>query len=217
MRKFVGILGVFVLAMSLLLVSAPVFAGSLAQDCDYDTVKWEDNPDSCYLYLNNWGKTPLTAMARLAGLASPTVLHDACTNRNANPGACFGSCTACNTEVGSLGACVDPDNCEIADECPGTGDCTLPSASELSCPADAAYGAAKCCCCWGVSLSFANKGWAGCDISAHPRVSNDHPNHFGNSDRRDSGGGGDWGITGCPHSECASDTWCLPDNLCGSY
>jgi hypothetical protein len=211
MRK-IGILFVFMLAISLLLIpGSAVFASSLAEDCDYDTVKWEDNPDSCFLYLNNWGKTPITAMSRLSGLAYPHSLHGACTQIESDPGQCFGSCACCNDETGNLGCCTDPDVCQDATECPGV-DCELPP-EPASCLADASYGYAHCCCCWGVSLAFANKGWSGNDLYDHPRVDNNHPNHFGTSARRDSSGGGDWGITGAPHSECASDIWGLQCNL----
>jgi hypothetical protein len=209
--KKVGLLFVLMLVISIVLIPAQVFAGSLAEDCSYDTVKWEDNSDSCFLYLNNWGKTPITAMSRLAGLAYPHVLHNACSQIESDPGKCFGSCACCNSETGNLGCCTDPDVCKDATECPGT-ECQLPP-EPASCLSETSYGYAHCCCCWGVSLAFANKGWSGDDLSDLPRINNDHPNHFGTSARRDSAGGGDWGITGAPHSECSSDVWALQCNL----
>ena len=142
--KKVGLLFVLMLAISLILLPAPAFAESLAQDCDYDTVKWEDNPDSCFLYLNNWGKTPITAMSRLAGLAYPHVLHNACAQIESDPGQCYSSCACCNDQTGNLGCCTDPDVCADAAECPGL-ECELPPepASFLS---EASYGYAHCCC-----------------------------------------------------------------------
>ena len=79
-------------------------------------------------------------------------------------------------------------------------------------------GKAYCAKCWGVSLAFANKGWGGKDskefiLPDRANISDKQPNHFGNSDRRSAGGGGDWGITGAPHSECKADIWALQCNL----
>ena len=213
MRKVAGILFVVVLAMSLMLLPAPAFAADLAGTCDFDQVKWEDNPDSCFLYLNNWGKTPITAMSRLAGLAYPNVLIGECVQLYADPGSCYGNCACCNDEAGSQGCCTDPGNCEDANLCPG-GECEIPPADPSGCSADAVVKDAHCAACWGVSLAFAGKSWAGCDLSPHPRLNQVHPNHFGNSNLGNSADGGDWGNTGCPHSECASCTWCATDNFC---
>lgn len=210
MRKVAGILFA-VLALSLVLIPAPVLAGSLGDDCSWEKVKWEDNPDSCFLYLNNWGKTPITAMSRLAGLAYPHSLVGFCSQLESDPGKCFGNCASCNDEAGNLAGCTDPGNCEVSAECPGT-ECSLPP-SDTGCLTNASYGYAHCCCCWGVSLAFANKSWSGNNLSDIPRLNNNHPNHFGNSDRRSAGGGGDWGITGAPHSECKSDIWALQCNM----
>lgn len=212
MRKFAGVLFA-VLAISLVLLPAPVMAGSLDKDCSWEKVKWEENKDSCFLYLDNWGKTPITAMSRLAGLAYPGVLTGC--KLSPNPGTCFGNCAACNDEFGNLAGCTDPDVCKVSEECPG-GTCSLPP-SDKGCNAKAVIGYAHCAGCWGVSLAFANKSWAGKDSKEFIRntasVSDMHPNHFGNSDRRSAGGGGDWGITGSPHSECKSDIWALQCNL----
>ena len=84
MSKIVGTLFV-VLAISLLMFPASVFA-SFGEDCTYDTVKWEENPDSWYLYIQNWGRTPISAMSRLAGLAVPSILHDACNRTGSGTG-----------------------------------------------------------------------------------------------------------------------------------
>jgi len=213
MRKIAGILFA-VLALSLVLLPTPVLAGSLDKDCAWEKVKWEDNPASCFLYLDNWGKTPITAMSRLAGLAYPASLTK-CT-LSPNPGSCFGNCAACNDQFGTLGGCTDPKACKVTEECPGTGNCALPPSynkGDTTCNATAVIQYAHCARCWGVSLAFANKSWAGNNLSDSPRVNNKHPNHFGNSDRRSAGGGGDWGITGAPHSECKSDIWALQCNL----
>ena len=198
MRRIVGGLFVLMLAVSLVLMPAPVSAG-FGDDCTYDTVKWEDNPDSWFLYLQNWGKTPLSAMSRLAGLAYPDMLHDACNASGNCPSSrvtgcdiptCENACCCAGSE--SIGCCLGTEVCEdCLERAPG-----------------------GCCCCWGISLCFANKSWAACDISDHPRVNNEHPNHFGNSTGGAGNYGGDWGISGCQHTECISETWCLQDNLC---
>jgi hypothetical protein len=210
MRKIAGVLFA-VLAVSLVLLPTPALAASsLDKDCNWETMKWEDNPNSCFLYLDNWGKTPITAMSRLSGLAYPASLTG-CT-LSSNPGTCFGNCAACNDQYGNLGGCTDPAVCKVSTECPGTGNCALPTADK-GCNAKAVVGYAHCAKCWGVSLAFANKSWAGNTLGDAPRINNNHPNHFGNSDRRAAGGGGDWGITGAPHSECKSDIWALQCNL----
>jgi hypothetical protein len=156
MKRIIG--GLFVLLIAVaLLVPAPV-AASLAEDCTFDgPVKWEDNPDSWFLYLQNWGRTPVNSMSRLAGLAVTSISQEKCTS------------AICGSEA-------------TCPECGGGG------------------------FCWGSSLCFANKGWAGCDISPAPNLNNDHPNHRV----------GDWGISGCPHPECTAESWCLPQNLCST-
>jgi hypothetical protein len=202
MRKIAGLLGIL-LVLSLLVMPAQVFAGSLAQDCSWEKVKWDDNPDSCRLYLNNWGKTPLTAMSRLAGITLPVTTS-----------ACEGNCVTCNDETGNMAACTDPDNCADVTECPAIAECgpVLGQAIGDTCNASAIYGQAHCCCQWGISLAFANKSWSGSDASGSPILGNDHPLFRGNSERRSSAGGGDWGMTGCAHTECKADIWCLPCN-----
>lgn len=210
MKKVAGVLS-FLLAISLLMVPAQVSAEALAKDCDFDTVKWENNPTSCFLYLNNWGKTPLTAMSRLAGLAYPAVLTK-CTLTEADKGSCFGACASCNDETGNLAGCTDPKNCKTVKECP-SGNCDLPGGKDSACKTTATYAQAHCSNCWGVSLAFANKSWSGKDLGTTPRVNNVQPNHFGTGLRTNPAKGGDWGITGCAHSECGSDIWCLPCNL----
>jgi hypothetical protein len=206
MRKIAGILGILV-ALSILVMPMHAFAATsaLAQDCKYDTVKWEDNPDSCKLYLNNWGKTPMTAMSRLAGLTLPI-------NKGAVAG-CNGTCASCNDETGNLGACTDPKNCKDLKECPSVAVCGLPTSTPTACNAAAMYGQAHCCCQWGISTAFANKSWAGNSNNPKTAIDPDHPLFRGNSDRRSPAGGGDWGITGCAHSECKADIWCLSCNI----
>ncbi len=205
MKKIAGILGIMVvLAVLVMPMHAFAATSALAQDCKYDTVKWEDNPDSCKLYLNNWGKTPMTAMSRLAGITLPY-------NRSSVFN-CTGTCTSCNNETGNLGACTDPKNCKDVKECPSVAVCGLPTSVPKDCNASTMYGQAHCAAQWGISTAFANKSWAG-DDKGNPRIGgNDHPLYKGNSDRRSPAGGGDWGITGCAHSECKSDIWCLACN-----
>jgi len=200
MSKIFGALFMVLALCFVMMPAAPVHA-SLGEDCTYDEVKWENNEDSWFLYLNNWGRTPLTAMSRLAGLAHPDILHDLCNQSGNCPDtrvtgcdipSCEDACACAGSD--SSGCCIEGETCN---------DCiTKPTGN--------------CCCCWGISLAFANKGWGGCDVSEHPRVNNDHPNHYGNSNCGSSGNGGDWGISGCPHPECCSDEWCLPDNLCSA-
>lgn len=218
MRKIVGSLFVFMLAVSLVLVPSPVSAG-LGDDCTWDPVKWEDNENSVVLYLQHWGRTPVTAMSRLAGLAYPDMLHDNCNLSGLCPGSrvtgcdipsCEGGCCSCNEEQGCLACCDDPVECELsqaATACPALG------MSDGECQAATGYKTAHCCCCWGISLCFANKSWGGGDISPHPRWNNEHPNHFGNSAGGAENWGGDWGTTGSTHTECVAHCWALQDNL----
>jgi len=228
LRKTVGILFALVLAVSLVLIPATVSAEDTYAGLDkgaWDKVKWQDNPDSWHLYLQHWGRTPIQAMSRLAGLCSPNVL---CSQLGTNcpekkpiygdPNICLGGCPSCRVEEpGALATCDDPVACEASlcegAACPATGqgDC-------YECPATPVLEnkLATCCCCWGVSLAFANKSWAGCTISTHPRVNDSHLNHFGVSECYGGGKGGDWGLSGCPHTESCSLTWCLQDNLCAN-
>ncbi len=185
MKRFFGMLFVVMTVVTLLAIPAAVSAGALATDCTFDKVKWQDNPNSWYLYLNNWGKTPPNAMSRLAGLQMTTF----------NPSSANKSCGTATTAT-----CSD---------CAKTG-----------------Y-------VWGVSSCFANKSWAGADISNKPRLDNNQPNHRGSatcvttvSGKGEPCGslfcangpcktasGGDWGISGCAHPQCAADNWCFTNNL----
>jgi hypothetical protein len=191
MRKIAAVL-FSVLALSLVLIPAPVLAVSLDKDCTFDTVKWENNPLSKRLYLDNWGKTPVIAMSRLAGGAYPGILTN-CTIM-ADVGECYGACAAC-TSSSTDPICKDVKSCSIK---------TI-------------AGKAYCAKCWGVSMAFANKSWGGKATTNFivSKASNldTHPNHRGNSDLKSAGGGGDWGITGAPHSECKADIWALQCNL----
>ena len=186
MRRLIGTLFILMLVVAFLAIPSAVAAGSLAQDCTFEKVKWQDNPNSWYLYLNNWGRTPTNAMSRLAGLKITAFGHNL--NKNA----------ACDAAKAST--CSD---------CAKTG-----------------YD-------WGVSACFANKSWAASDLGTLPRLNNDHPQHLGSAtcDPKVSGkgepcgslfcangpcktrSGGDWGISGCAHPQCASDNWCFTNNL----
>ena len=231
MRKIVGSLFVFMLAVSLVLVPSPVLANpGIGDDCTTDQVKWWDNENSRVLYLCNWGRTPVSAMSRLAGLAYPDALcQDVCnaTGRcnstkitgcdlgTESTEGCFGDCCCCRSEEeGCQACCDDPAACPLSGS-----ECYLYCMDDSACFEQAAGcgSTAHCCGCWGKSLCFANKSWAGCDISPHPRWNNEHPNHFGNSAAAAENWGGDWGTSGCPHTECAAQCWCLQDNICQDF
>jgi hypothetical protein len=242
--KIVGILFALALAVSLVLVPATVLAqdgegtGGLGQ-CQWDPwPKWWDNPIAHDLYLQHWGRTPIQAMSRLSGLCGPATL---CAQGHAgitmspigtscpdpakskiygDPNACYGGCPACRTEEqGALATCEDPVACKTSQNtvsCPATGQPT----GGYECPETPTLEQTTCCCCWGVSLAFANKSWAGADIGTHPRITSNgstnypygHPAHLGTSECTGGGKGGDWGISGCPHTECCALSWCLQDN-----
>lgn len=217
--KIVSVLFALVLAVSLVLVPAAVWAAEgydgLAK-CEWDPVKWEGNPNSWVLYLQHWGRTPIQAMSRLSGLCGPAALCSSAFGTNCpGPNDCLGGCPACRTvEEGSLATCSDALNCEKS---LSETSCTATGQQEYKCPAEPATEKFQATCgfCWGVSLAFANKSWAGADIGAHPRINNNHLNHFGTGDCADPNNGGDWGISGAPHTECCSLTWALQDNCLG--
>ena len=175
----------FVVMVVMAMLPIPAFA-ALGKDCTYDKVKWEDNPISKFLYIQNWGKTPLTAMSRLAGLGYPDVLTKDCNRTGScsakritgcdDAGPCYGGCAA--TGSNSTGACLEGESCKT---CLSPGVCGF---------------------CWGISLAFANKSWGDGPMPAGPRFDK-HPNHLV----------GDWGVTACPHPECVAGKYCLPDNL----
>jgi hypothetical protein len=223
--RIVGIVLAIVLAVSLVL---PMVA--LAQDeyagldqCAWDQVKWQDNEISWSVYLQHWGRTPIQAMTRLSGLCGPKTLCAAlgtnCPQADGkpyqDPNACLGGCPACRVvEPGALATCSDPASCEASlssVSCPATGQ------AEYSCPSTPVVEKfeANCGFCWGISLAMAGKSWSGADIGDHPRINNNHLNHMGTSDCTGGNSGGDWGITGCPHTECCSLAWCLQDNCFG--
>ncbi len=220
MRKAIGAVFVTLVAVSLVLVPSPVSAG-FGDDCTWDPVKWETNENSWNLYLMHWGRTPVTAMSRLSGLCGPpSMCKDSfgvdCqlgSDRHfPDPNICtMGGCAHCRVvQEGFLAGCSDPAGCEASlsgEACPALG------MYDEECPADPVIGCAKCAGCWGVSLAFAGKSWAAADISDHPRVNNEHLNHFGNSEGGGANYGGDWGISGCAHTDCIAQTWCLQDNL----
>ena len=254
--KIVGILFALVLAVSLVLIPAAVFAqdectsacedgdiyGGLA-NCEWDTVKWQDNVDSWHLYLQHWGRTPIQAMTRLRGLCGPPTLcadvgtncpdttNPAMSRLHTSPNICLGGCASCRTEEQGCSACCDdPKNCEKSccsdvsgqDFCPTSQGGTCPSTPpSTACPSGVVLandpGAlSKCAGCWGVSLAFASKSWSAATIGDHPRISDAHLNNKGQSWCTGGNCGGDWGLSGCPHTECCSLTWCLQDNCFAS-
>ena len=129
-----------------------------------------------------------------------------------DPNACPGGCTACrNTEPGAGAICSDPVACtkSLSDiACAATGQ------SEYKCPSTPVFENKLPTCggCWGVSLAFADKSWAGADIGTNVRINNNHPAHLGTSECTGGGTGGDWGLTGAPHTEHCALTWALQDN-----
>jgi len=219
-RRIFGTLVALVLALSLVLIPAVVSA-DLGKCTGWDKVKWENNQNSWKIYLEHWGRTPTSAMTRLAGLCGPDKLCPGVCNTSACPkptgcevNQCLGGCATCNTQVGSLGtACTTENNC-LAPATPPTslylaGECGVGAGK---CPANATTagnGLSKCSGCWGKSLAMAGKSWGAADIGTRANINNSHMNHRGTS----SIGGGDWGITACPHPECVSNTWCLQNNL----
>jgi len=215
-RRIFGTLVALVVALSLVLIPATVSA-DLGKCTGWDKVKWENNQNSWKLYLQHWGRTPTSAMSRLAGLCGPDKLCSGVCNTSKCPkptgcdiAQCLGGCSNCNTQAGTLGsACTDSQKCLN----PANPPTSLPlDDCPLNCPANtttAGNGTSKCSGCWGKSLSFANKSWGAADLGTRPLVNNDMMNHRGTSPV----GGGDWGITGCPHPECVSLTWCLQNNL----
>lgn len=227
MRKTVGILFALVMAVSLLVPAAALAADpydGLAK-CAWDKVKWEENQNSWYLYLQHWGRTPIQAMSRLSGLCGPETLCSqlgtSCPTPQksaiyGDPNACLGGCPSCRTvEQGALATCSDPVACtkSLTDQA-----CKITGQGKYECPSTPVLKTElpTCCCCWGKSLAFANKSWAACTVSTHPRVNDQHLNHFGTSACDGGNHGGDWGISGCPHTECCSLTWCLQENLCNN-
>jgi hypothetical protein len=226
LRKILGVTLTLMMAVSLVLLPLPVSAEPPPGECtagldvgEFDPhPKWWDNENSRNLYLKHWGRTPIQAMSRLAGLSGPNIgTYIDCSNIGAN--SCYCGCPACRDEEpgndpGACATCSDPVACN--ESLSGLA-CELVPDCQSDCPEQAVYKQATCCCCWGVSLAFANKSWAGCDIGSHPRVNNDtHPAHFGTSECYGGGTGGDWGNSGCPHTEHCAQTYCLQDNLCAN-
>ena len=220
MRRIFGTLVALVLALSLVLIPAVVSA-DLGKCTGWDKVKWENNVNSWKIYLEHWGRTPTSAMTRLSGLCGPDKLCAGVCNTSNSPkptggdlDQCLGGCSNCNTQVGTQGtACTTENNC-LAPTLPPTslylaGECGVGAGK---CPVNtttAGLGTSKCSGCWGKSLSMAGKSWSAADIGTRSNINNSHMNHRGTS----SIGGGDWGITGCAHPECVSNTWCLQNNL----
>jgi hypothetical protein len=225
--RIIGILLALVFAVSLVLPTValaadPTYAG--LANCAWDPVKWEGNPNSWGLYLQHWGRTPIQAMTRLSGLCGPKALcADLGTNCPAI-NACLGGCPACrDVEPGALATCSSAADCTAsltASACDATGQ------TAYSCPPTSVVtdvpvlDLPHCGFCWGVSLALAEKSWAGADIggatSTNASLNNNHPNHLGTScDNANPNHGGDWGVTGAPHTECCALTWALQDNCFG--
>jgi hypothetical protein len=250
--KIIGILFALVLAVSLILVPAAVFAQDACtsgcdndnvyeglQNCEWDNVKWHDNENSWHLYLQHWGRTPIQAMSRLAGLCGPPVLcadpaigtycpdvtNPAKSRLYGDPNTCLGGCASCRVEEQGCSACCDDvvnctasccgESCQpggnaLPETCPTTPPSpeACPSGTEVALPPKLP----KCAGCWGVSLAFANKSWSAATIGDHPRISDAHLNHKGQTWCTGGNCGGDWGLSGCPHTECCTLSWCLQDN-----
>jgi hypothetical protein len=216
--RIVGMVLAIVLAVSLVMPMVAMAQDEYAglSNCAWDPVKWQDNEISWSVYLQHWGRTPIQAMTRLAGLCGPKGLCAAVgTNCPADSNACLGGCPACRvTEPGALATCSDPAACSASlssVSCPATGQ------AESTCPSTPVVEKFMPTCgfCWGVSLALAEKSWAGADVGTAPRINNSHPNHMGTSECTGGNHGGDWGITGAPHTECCSLSWALQDNCFG--
>jgi hypothetical protein len=223
--RIVGILLALVLAVSLVVPTIVLAQDEYAglSKCAWDPIKWQNNENSWGLYLQHWGRTPIQAMSRLSGLCGPKTLCAAlgtnCPNAGAgiyqNPNSCLGGCTACTpNEPGNLATCSDPTSCTASLSsvaCPATGQATS------TCPSTPVVEkfTPTCGFCWGISLAFAGKSWAGATIGTAPRINNNNPNHMGTGDCTGGGHGGDWGITGAAHTECCATTSALQDNCFG--
>ena len=217
MRRIFGTLVALVVAVSLVLIPVATVSADLGKCTGWDKVKWENNQNSWKLYLQHWGRTPTSAMTRLAGLCGPDKLCPGVCNTSKCPlptgcdiKQCLGGCSNCNTEAGTLGsACTDSQKCLN----PATAPTSLPlDDCPLNCPANtttAGAGTSKCSGCWGKSLSFAGKSWGAGDIGTNSLINNNQMNHFGTG----KFGGGDWGLTGSAHPECLAQTWALQNNL----
>ena len=242
--RIVGILFSMALLVSLILVPATVLAqdtcytedscptvtgtGGVA-NCEWDPYpKWWDNAPSHDLYLNHWGRTPIQAMSRLAGLCSPdTLCKQVGTSCPGNPiygdpNSCWqGGCPSCRSEEGCCLACCDSQatcaECTSA-SCGIMGDNSCPTTLPCECNATPVFAneLPHCGGCWGVSLAFANKSWSAATIGPQASLNDNHLNHFGTSACYGGNTGGDWGLSGCPHTECCSLTWCLQDNCFAS-
>ncbi|MBN1375058.1 MAG: hypothetical protein JXA01_02760 [Dehalococcoidia bacterium] len=217
MRRIFGTLVALVVAVSLVLIPVATVSADLGKCTGWDKVKWENNQNSWKLYLQHWGRTPTSAMSRLAGLCGPDKLCQGVCNTSKCPrptgcdmNQCLGGCSNCNTEAGTLGsACTDSQRCLNPENAPTSlplDDCPLNCPEN---PSTAGLGTSKCSGCWGKSLSFANKSWGAADIGTNALINNNQMNHFGTGKL----GGGDWGITGSPHPECVAQTWALQNNL----
>jgi len=184
MKKTIGILFVVTLIVSLLAIPMAVSAGALATDCTFEKVKWQDNPNSWYLYLNNWGRTPPNAMSRLAGLALTPFNPD---SKNA----------ACSTA-----SCTTCDDCAKSGYVWGVSSCF----ANKSWAADDIGTKAR------IANSHPNHFGCGC-CAASTGQGEPCGSQFCANGSCSNCSGGDWGISGCAHPQCVGDSWCFTDNL----
>jgi hypothetical protein len=177
---------VLMLVVAVLAIPSAVAAGSIAQDCTFEKVKWQDNPSSWYLYLNNWGRTPPNAMSRLAGLKITAFGHTL--NKNAECGtAAVSTCADCAQAGGLWGVSTCFANKSWASDDIGT-------LARINNDHPNHRGCAKC------DPKLTGKGEpCGSLVCANGPCK--------------ACSGGDWGVTGCAHPQCVGDTWCYTDNL----
>ena len=187
MKRLLGILFALTLVVALLAIPATVAGGSLAQDCTFENVKWQDNPNSWFLYLQNWGRTPPNAMSRLAGLAltpfNPNSVNEACSTATVT------SCDDCakNGKVWGVSACF-ANKSWAADDISNLPRLSNDHPNHLGCGSCATSTDEGAPC---GSLFCADGPCSNCS-------------------------GGDWGVSGCAHPQCVGDNWCFTDNLASS-
>jgi hypothetical protein len=100
MKKLFGMLFVVMMVVTLLAIPVAVSAEAVpTADSGFAKVKWQDNPSSWYLYLQNWGRTPTNAMSRLSGGGLGTVeKNKMCTDVTQ-----CSSCADCATNIPAWG------------------------------------------------------------------------------------------------------------------
>ena len=185
MKKIFGILFVVMTVVTLLAIPAAVSAGALATDCTFEKIKWQDNPNSWHLYLNNWGRTPPNAMSRLAGLALQSLYKES------------GKNAACSTAT-----------CTTCDDCAKNGGLWGVS----SCFANKSWAADDISTKVSLTNSHPNHFGCGCCAATTGKGETCGSQYCANGPCSNCSGG-DWGISGCAHPQCVGDTWCYTDNL----